>query len=85
MENIKDEILKAYNFRFACKEFDSSKKISDDDFRFILKTFQLLSPLSSCRFIEPWKFLVINDMKLREELNLFCWGCSNRLSKQVIS
>ena len=33
MENIKDEILKAYNFRFACKEFDSSKKISDDDGR----------------------------------------------------
>ena len=77
MENIKDEILKAYNFRFACKEFDSSKKISDDDFKFILET-AILSP-SSCGF-EPWKFLVINDMKLREELKPLCWGAQTQLS-----
>ena len=77
MENIKDEILKAYNFRFACKEFDSSKKISDDDFKFILETDRL-SP-SSCGF-EPWKFLVINDMKLREELKPLCWGAQTQLS-----
>ncbi|MDY6011382.1 NAD(P)H-dependent oxidoreductase [Clostridium sp.] len=77
MENIKDEILKAYNFRFACKEFDSSKKISDDDFKFILETARL-SP-SSCGF-EPWKFLVINDMKLREELKPLCWGAQTQLS-----
>lgn len=77
MENIKDEILKAYNFRFACKEFDSSKKIPDDDFKFILETARL-SP-SSCGF-EPWKFLVINDMKLREELKPLCWGAQTQLS-----
>lgn len=77
MENIKDEILKAYNFRFACKEFDLSKKISDDDFKFILETARL-SP-SSCGF-EPWKFLVINDMKLREELKPLCWGAQTQLS-----
>lgn len=76
MENKKDEILKAYNFRFACKEFDSSKKISDEDFKFILETARL-SP-SSCGF-EPWKFLVINDMKLREELRPLCFGAQGQL------
>ena len=76
MENKKDEILKAYNFRFACKEFDSSKKISDEDFKFILETARL-SP-SSFGF-EPWKLLVINDMKLREEFKHLCWGAQAQL------
>jgi len=76
MENIKNSIIKAYNFRHACKEFDSSKKISDDDFKFILETARL-SP-SSFGF-EPWKFLVIQDMSLREELNPLCWGAQGQL------
>lgn len=76
MENIKDSILKAYDFRHACKEFDSSKKICDDDFKFILETARL-SP-SSFGF-EPWKFLIINDMKLREELKPLCWGAQGQL------
>lgn len=76
MENKKDEILKAYKFRFACKEFDSSKKISDEDFKFILETARL-SP-SSCGF-EPWKFLVINDMELREQLKPLCFGAQGQL------
>ena len=39
------QILNAYNFRYACKEFDINKKISDDDFKLILETGQL-SPSS---------------------------------------
>lgn len=76
MENIKNSIIKSYNFRHACKEFDSSKKISDDDFKFILETARL-SP-SSFGF-EPWKFLVIQDMSLREELKPLCWGAQGQL------
>lgn len=37
MEDIKKQILAAYNFRHACKEFDSNKKISDEDFNFLLE------------------------------------------------
>lgn len=33
----KDQILSAYEFRHATKEFDSHKKISDSDFDFILE------------------------------------------------
>ena len=66
-----EQILEILNFRHACKEFDSSKKISDSDFEIILKGGQL-SP--SSMGIEPWKFLVIQNESLREELATFSWG-----------
>ncbi|WP_082614979.1 NAD(P)H-dependent oxidoreductase [Paenibacillus sp. Soil787] len=50
-ESKKQEILKAYQLRRACKAFDTNKKISDEDFHFILETGRL-SP-SSFGF-EPW-------------------------------
>jgi nitroreductase len=74
--NKKDELLKAYNFRFACKEFDKEKKISDDDFNFILETGRL-SP-SSFGW-EPWKFVVVQNMDLREKLKEFSWGAQKQL------
>lgn len=33
----KEDILKAYHFRHATKIFDDTRKISDEDFQFILK------------------------------------------------
>ncbi|MBA5851536.1 NAD(P)H-dependent oxidoreductase [Clostridium sp. cel8] len=74
--NKKDELIKAYNFRFACKEFDKEKKISDDDFNFILETGRL-SP-SSFGW-EPWKFVVVQNMDLREKLKEFSWGAQKQL------
>lgn len=41
----KEEILEAYTFRHACREFDPQRKISDEDFAFILETGRL-SPSS---------------------------------------
>ena len=66
-----EQILEILNFRHACKEFDSSKKISDSDFEIILKGGQL-SP--SSMGIEPWKFLVIQNESLREELATVSWA-----------
>ena len=66
-----EQILEILNFRHACEEFDSSKKISDSDFEIILKGGQL-SP--SSMGIEPWKFLVIQNESLREELATVSWG-----------
>ena len=63
-----EQILEILNFRHA---FDSSKKISDSDFEIILKGGQL-SP--SSMGIEPWKFLVIQNESLREELATVSWG-----------
>lgn len=76
MEARKQQIIEAYQFRHACKEFDSSKKISDADFRFILETGRL-SP-SSFGF-EPWKFVVVQNPAIREKLLPVTWGASKQL------
>jgi len=72
----KQAILDAYNFRHACKEFDPTKKISQADFDFILETGRL-SP-SSFGY-EPWQFVIIQDMKLREKLLPVTWGAQKTL------
>lgn len=75
-ESKKQEILKAYQFRHACKSFDTNKKISDEDFHFILETGRL-SP-SSFGF-EPWKFVVIQDAALRGKLRPVSGGAQGQL------
>ena len=67
----KKKILEAFMFRHACKEFDSEKKISKEDFAFILETARL-SP-SSFGF-EPWHFLIIQKKELRETFVEVAWG-----------
>jgi nitroreductase len=71
----KQDILDAFNFRHACKTFDAARRISDDDFSFILECGRL-SP-SSFGF-EPWRFLVVQDMTLREKLRTVSWGAQGQ-------
>lgn len=72
----KEEVLNAFNYRHATKEFDSSKKLSDADINFILQTANL-SP-SSFGF-EPWHFIVVQDKELRELLKPVAWGAPVKL------
>jgi nitroreductase len=69
------DILDAFYFRHACKAFDPTRKIPEADFRFILEVGRL-SP-SSFGF-EPWHFLVIQDMALREQLVAVSWGAKGQ-------
>jgi len=61
---------KAMNFRHACKVFDDTKKISDEDIRFILEAGHK-SPSSFG--MEAWKFLVITNEDLKAKLRPACW------------
>jgi nitroreductase len=72
----KQDILNAFSFRHACKAFDPQRRISAGDFLFILETGRM-SP-SSFGF-EPWRFLVIQDMALREKLRAVAWGGQGQL------
>jgi len=72
---MKKEFLEAMNRRYACKEFDISKTISDDDFNFILEAGRL-SP-SSFGF-EPWEFLVIKNHQKKLDVTEFSWGGRDR-------
>ncbi len=76
MKKIKEDIIKAFKFREATKEFIEDKKISDDDFEFILETGRL-SP-SSFGW-EPWQFLVLQNKEIREKLVEFSWGAQKQL------
>lgn len=72
----KEDVLNAFQFRHACKEFDAAKTISDEDINYILKTANL-SP-SSFGF-EPWHFVVVQDKELRELLKPVAWGAPLKL------
>lgn len=73
---MKNKFLDAMMYRHACKVFDSTKKISEEDFNTILKIGQF-SPSSFG--MEPWKFVVIQNEKLREKLKTFTWGAQGQL------
>ncbi|MGY5353249.1 NAD(P)H-dependent oxidoreductase [Wenyingzhuangia sp. IMCC45533] len=70
------EIIEVFNYRHATKVFDSSKKLSEEQMSFILKTAHL-SP-SSFGF-EPWHFIVVQDKELRELLKPVAWGAPDKL------
>ncbi len=72
----KEDIINAFQYRHATKEFDSSKKLSDEEINFILQTANL-SP-SSFGF-EPWHFVVVQNQELRELLKPVAWGAPLKL------
>ena len=71
----KQDVLQAFNFRHACKTFDPERKITDADFRYILECGRL-SPSSFG--LEPWRFVVVQEMALREELRAVSWGAQGQ-------
>ncbi len=67
----KQDILNAYTFRHACKVYDASRKISEDDLRFILETARL-SPSSFG--LEPARFVVIKKPEILAFIKDNAWG-----------
>lgn len=68
---MQNDFSKAMDFRHACKVFDDTKKISDEDIKFILEAGRK-SPSSFG--MEAWKFLVITNEELKAKLQPFCWN-----------
>lgn len=64
-------VLKALEFRHACKKFDPDKKISLKDLDTILEC-ALLSPTSFG--MEAWKFLVLASDNEKLKLRPACWN-----------
>ena len=65
------QFLEVMQFRHACKVFDESKKVADEQIRSILEVARL-SPSSFGQ--EAWKFLVITNQELKEKLRPVCWN-----------
>ncbi len=62
--------MEAMDFRHACKSFDETKKISKEDFLFILEAGRK-SPSSFG--LEHWHFLVITNDAVKAALRPACW------------
>ncbi len=58
------------NWRYATKKFDPAKTISEKNLKELLDALRL-SPSSFG--LQPWKFLVIKDKALRQELRKYAW------------
>jgi nitroreductase len=66
-----NSVLKALNFRHACKSFNRGKKIPKADLDIILEA-AWISPSSFG--IEAWKFLVLESEEIRQKLRPVCWN-----------
>lgn len=58
-------IISNLEWRYACKQFDSEKKLTENQLNTIIDSLILTA---SSYGAQPWKFLVIKNQKLREEL-----------------
>lgn len=65
-----NDFSKAMDFRHACKIFDETKKINDEQMHYILEAGRK-SPSSFG--MEGWKFLVITNEALKAKLRPACW------------
>ncbi|MDN6310135.1 MAG: NAD(P)H-dependent oxidoreductase [Flavobacteriaceae bacterium] len=59
------DILKEYEWRYATKKFDASKKISDSDM-FVLKEAMRMAP--SSYGMQPYEMIIVENDKVRQEL-----------------
>ena len=68
---MQNDFMKAMDFRHACKVFDDTKKIPDEEMKYILEAGHK-SPSSFG--MEAWKFLVISNESLKAQLKPACWN-----------
>ncbi len=70
---MKENIISAMNWRYATQTFDTSKKVSPEDFETILESGRL----SASSFgLEPWKFIVVENPETRKALSAPAYGQS---------
>lgn len=67
----KETVLEQLNWRYAVKKFDASKKVSDEDFKTLEDAMQLAP---SSYGLQPYKFVVVTDDKMKEKLRPACYG-----------
>lgn len=65
--------LENQNWRYATKKFDSTKKISTEDFNLLKEAIRL----SSSSFgMQPYKIIIVENPEVRAQLQTAAWGQS---------
>ncbi|HUH83962.1 MAG TPA: NAD(P)H-dependent oxidoreductase [Stellaceae bacterium] len=70
---MREEFMRALQFRHACKLFDEKRSLPRADLDYILEAGRMAP---SSLGLEPWRFLVIEDRALRRHLRSACWNQS---------
>ena len=74
MKNLSNkEVIETLEWRYATKKFDPTKKINEETWSTLEKAL-VLTP--SSYGLQPWKFIIVQDMPLREKLKAASWGQS---------
>jgi nitroreductase len=72
MSRVDNEILHTQmNWRYACKKFDPTKLIREEDWKILAETLRLSA---SSYGLQPWKFIVVQNPELRKQLLPLSWG-----------
>ena len=66
-----NELLNCLNWRYAVKQFDAERKIPINQWA-VLERALVLSP--SSYGLQPWRFIVIDDLQMRQRLLLPAMG-----------
>ncbi len=67
------QLVENLKWRYATKNFDASKKVSQQDIDYIKEAVQLSA---SSYGLQPYKILEIKNSELRKELKPLCWNQS---------
>lgn len=76
MTDQQQRLLDIFQFRHACKKFDPTKKVSDDEFHTLLEVARL-SPSSFG--LEPYKLIVLQNPDVRKAIYPYAWGAQKSL------
>jgi nitroreductase / dihydropteridine reductase len=58
-------IIEDLNWRYACKKFDPTKKLTDEQLNCLQEALRMTP---SSYGVQPWKFLLVNNTDLREKM-----------------
>jgi nitroreductase len=66
-----NDIIRHLEWRYATKEFDTTKVVSEDAFNTILESARLAP---SSYGLQPWKFVVVKNPDIRAKLKAAAWN-----------
>lgn len=65
------DTLQQLNWRYATKQYDTSKKLTDEQRHLLMETMRLAP---SSFGLQPWKFIHVTTPEVRQKLREAAWG-----------
>ncbi len=66
-----NDIIKNLEWRYATKDFDANRKVSEEEIHVLLESARLAP---SSYGLQPWKFIVVENKEIRERLKAAAWN-----------